>query len=71
MLSPAMPPMFGAFKEAEDAKAVQIDVEDPTKTVHIKGRFGTQIGKRARQLPPTQQGLICVELSRNARPTTF
>jgi hypothetical protein len=30
-----MPPSSGAFKAVEDAKAVQIDTDDPTKTVQI------------------------------------
>jgi hypothetical protein len=29
----AMPAMTGTFKAVEDAKVIQIDVEDPTKTV--------------------------------------
>jgi hypothetical protein len=32
-LSLATPPMFGTFKAAEDAKALQIDAGDPAKTV--------------------------------------
>jgi hypothetical protein len=31
----AMPPSFGTFKAAKDAKSVQIDSEDPAKTVQI------------------------------------
>jgi hypothetical protein len=30
-----MPPSSGAFKAADDAKVMQIDAEDPTKTVQI------------------------------------
>jgi hypothetical protein len=32
---PAMPPLSDAFKATKDAKAVQIDTEDPTKIVQI------------------------------------
>jgi hypothetical protein len=32
---PAMPPSSDAFKSAEDAKAVQINTEDPAKTIKI------------------------------------
>jgi hypothetical protein len=35
-LSLAMPPTSGVFKVAEDAKAVQIDAVDLTKTVQIR-----------------------------------
>jgi hypothetical protein len=31
-----MPFSFGAFKVAVDTKAVQIDTEDPAKTVQIR-----------------------------------
>jgi hypothetical protein len=31
----AMPPSSGVFKVAEDAMVVQIDTEDPAKTVQI------------------------------------
>jgi hypothetical protein len=31
----AMPPSFSTLKAAEDAKAVQVDADDPTKTVQI------------------------------------
>jgi hypothetical protein len=31
-----MPPSFGAFKAAKDTKAMQINAEDPTKTVPIR-----------------------------------
>jgi hypothetical protein len=31
-----MPPSSGAFKAAEDAKVMQIDTEDPTKTLQIR-----------------------------------
>jgi hypothetical protein len=34
-LSMAMPPSSSAFKAIKDAKAVQIDAEDPAKTVQI------------------------------------
>jgi hypothetical protein len=33
--SPTMPPSSGAFKDAEDAKAVQIDADDLAKIVQI------------------------------------
>jgi hypothetical protein len=32
---PAMPPLSRAFKAVTDAKAVQIDANDPAKTVQI------------------------------------
>jgi hypothetical protein len=32
----AMPPSSSAFKAIKDAKAVQIDAEDPAKTVQIR-----------------------------------
>jgi hypothetical protein len=35
LIGPTMPPSSGGFKVAEDANVVQIDVEDPTKTVQI------------------------------------
>jgi hypothetical protein len=35
-LSPAMPPAPSIFKMGEDARAVQIDIDDPTKTVQIR-----------------------------------
>jgi hypothetical protein len=31
--------MTGTFKAVEDAKVIQIDVEDPTKTVQIGAGF--------------------------------
>jgi hypothetical protein len=34
-LSPAMPPTLGIFKMGEDARAMQIDIDDPIKTVQI------------------------------------
>jgi hypothetical protein len=33
LTSPTMPPSSGAFKAVEDAKAVQIDADDPAKIV--------------------------------------
>jgi hypothetical protein len=36
LANPAMPSMFDAFKAVEDAKVVQIDVEDPIKTIQIR-----------------------------------
>jgi hypothetical protein len=30
-----MPPSFDSFKAVKDAKAMQINVEDPTKTIQI------------------------------------
>jgi hypothetical protein len=30
-----MPPTFGTFRAADDAKAVQIDAGDLAKTIHI------------------------------------
>jgi hypothetical protein len=56
-----MPASSNAFKAVEDAKVMQIDTEDPTKIV--------QIGRRARRLPPTQQGHICLASDRNVRQT--
>jgi hypothetical protein len=35
-LSPAMPPAPSIFKMGEDARVVQIDIDDPTKTVQIR-----------------------------------
>jgi hypothetical protein len=35
-LGPAMPPSSDTFKAAEDAKAMEIDAEDPTKTIQIR-----------------------------------
>jgi hypothetical protein len=35
-LGTAMPHTYGAFKAAEDAKAVQIDAGDPAKTMYIE-----------------------------------
>jgi hypothetical protein len=35
LTGPTMPSSTGAFKVAEDAKAIQIDAEDPAKTVQI------------------------------------
>jgi hypothetical protein len=35
----AMPPTSGVFKTDEDAKAVQIDAEDPAKTVQIEANI--------------------------------
>jgi hypothetical protein len=35
----AMPPTSGAFKAAEDANVMQIDVGDPAKTVPIGARL--------------------------------
>jgi hypothetical protein len=32
---PTMPSLIGAFKAAEDAKAIQIGTEDPAKTIQI------------------------------------
>jgi hypothetical protein len=34
--NPAMPSMSSSFKAIEDAKAVQINVEDPAKTIQIR-----------------------------------
>jgi hypothetical protein len=34
LANPAMPTMSVTFKATEDANAIQIDIEDPTKTVH-------------------------------------
>jgi hypothetical protein len=34
-----MPPTSGAFKAAEDANVMQIDVGDPAKTVPIGARL--------------------------------
>jgi hypothetical protein len=34
-LSPVMPPTSSVFKADEDAKAVQIDIKNPGKTVQI------------------------------------
>jgi hypothetical protein len=31
-----MAPLSGAFKVAEDAKAMHVDVDDPAKTVQIE-----------------------------------
>jgi hypothetical protein len=31
-----MPPSSDTFKAAEDAKAVEIDAEDPAKTIQIR-----------------------------------
>jgi hypothetical protein len=33
--SPTMPPLINALKAVEDAKAMQIDTEDPARTVQI------------------------------------
>jgi hypothetical protein len=35
-IGPAMPCSSGTFKAVEDAKAVQIDIEDPATTVQIR-----------------------------------
>jgi hypothetical protein len=36
LLGPEMPPMFSIFKADEDAKAMQINAENPAKTVQIR-----------------------------------
>jgi hypothetical protein len=42
---PAMPPSSDAFKAVEDAKTMQIDAEDPTKTVQIRTGLNPKIGR--------------------------
>jgi hypothetical protein len=34
-LSPGMPPTYGVFKMGEDARAMQIDIDNQTKTVQF------------------------------------
>jgi hypothetical protein len=34
-IGPGMPSLYATFKAVEDAKAVQIDAEDPAKTIQI------------------------------------
>jgi hypothetical protein len=42
LTSPAMPSTSDAFKATEDAKTVQIDAKDPTKTIQIGASMSTK-----------------------------
>jgi hypothetical protein len=45
------PSIAGSFEPTEDSKTVQVEPQDPSKTVWIWHRARSKIGKRARRLP--------------------